>query len=183
MGAGIAQVAATAGEEVTVFDTNSASIDRASVSLNKIMDRLVEKERVSREEADEILGRITFVDSLHYLENSELVIEAIIENLEVKQTVFSQLEELVSESCIIASNTSSLSIASISSAVGGSISSSTSGGSYFQSERLFKALVGSSFLGAVASSTKGKSHFFASLISCSLKLLLPVIYLPRLYWS
>ncbi len=116
MGSGIAQVAATAGEEVMVFDTNAASLDKASASLAKIMNRLVEKERVSREEADEILGRITFVDSLDYLENSELVIEAIIENLGIKQSVFSQLEELVSEECIIASNTSSLSIASISSA-------------------------------------------------------------------
>ncbi|MGB1040447.1 MAG: 3-hydroxyacyl-CoA dehydrogenase NAD-binding domain-containing protein, partial [Flavobacteriales bacterium] len=116
MGSGIAQVAATAGEEVTVFDTNSASLDKASASLTKIMTRLVEKERVTREEADGILGRITFVDSLNYLENSELVIEAIVENLEIKQSVFAQLEELVSEDCIIASNTSSLSIASISSA-------------------------------------------------------------------
>jgi len=116
MGSGIAQVAATAGEEVMVFDTNAASLDKASASLTKIMNRLVEKERVTRKEADDILGRITFVDSLDYLENSELVIEAIIENLEVKQSVFSQLEELVSDICIIASNTSSLSIASISSA-------------------------------------------------------------------
>ena len=116
MGSGIAQVAATAGEEVMVFDTNAASLDKASASLTKIMNRLVEKERVTRKEADDILGRITFVDSLDYLENSELVIEAIIENLEVKQSVFSQLEELVSDICIIASNTSSLSIDSISSA-------------------------------------------------------------------
>ena len=116
MGSGIAQVAATAGEEVMVFDTNAASLDKASASLTKIMNRLVEKERVTKDEADEILGRITFVDSLDYLENSELVIEAIIENLEIKQSVFSQLEELVSEDCILASNTSSLSIASISSA-------------------------------------------------------------------
>jgi len=84
MGSGIAQVAATAGEEVMVFDTNAASLDKASASLTKIMNRLVEKERVTRKEADDILGRITFVDSLDYLENSELVIEAIIENLEVK---------------------------------------------------------------------------------------------------
>ena len=116
MGSGIAQVAAAAGEEVMVFDTNSAAIDKASASLNKIMNRLVEKERLTRENADDILSRISFVDSLETLENSDLIIEAIIESLEIKQSVFSNLEEIVSADCIIASNTSSLSIASISSA-------------------------------------------------------------------
>ena len=116
MGAGIAQVAATAGEEVMVFDTNSASLDKAGAKLNKLFDRLVEKEKYTREDADAILGRITFIESMDYFENSELIIEAIIENLEVKQSVFSKLEEIVSEDCILASNTSSLSIASISSA-------------------------------------------------------------------
>lgn len=116
MGSGIAQVAATAGEEVIVFDTNSAAIDKAGSALTKVMNRLVEKEKVSREEADDILGRITFVDSLEILESSDLVIEAIIENLEIKQSVFSKLENIVSAECILASNTSSLSIASISSA-------------------------------------------------------------------
>lgn len=116
MGSGIAQVAATAGEEVVVFDTNSAAIDKAGASLNKVFARLIEKNKYTQEEADDILGRITFVDSLELLENSDLIIEAIIENLEVKQSVFTQLEEIVSEECILASNTSSLSIASISSA-------------------------------------------------------------------
>lgn len=116
MGSGIAQVAATAGEEVVVFDTNSAAIDKAGASLNKVFARLIEKNKYTQEEADDILGRITFVDSLELLENSDLIIEAIIENLEVKQSVFAQLEEIVSEECILASNTSSLSIASISSA-------------------------------------------------------------------
>lgn len=116
MGAGIAQVAATAGEEVMVFDTNSASLDKASERLTKIFNRLVEKEKVTRQEADDILGRITFIDDMSYLESSELIIEAIIENLEIKQSVFSKLESIVSDDCILASNTSSLSIASISSA-------------------------------------------------------------------
>ena len=116
MGSGIAQVAATAGEEVMVFDTNAASLDKASAKLNKLFDRLVEKEKYTRDDADAILGRITFIDSMDYLENSDLIIEAIIENLEVKQSVFSKLEEIVPHACILASNTSSLSIASISSA-------------------------------------------------------------------
>ncbi len=116
MGSGIAQVAATAGEEVMVFDTNATAIEKAGTGLTKIFARLVEKEKFTQNEADDILGRITFVDSLELLENSDLIIEAIIENLEIKQSVFSQLEKIVSEECILASNTSSLSIASISSA-------------------------------------------------------------------
>ncbi len=116
MGSGIAQVAATAGEEVMVFDTNETAIEKAGTSLTKIFARLVEKEKFTQNEADDILGRITFIDSLELLENSDLIIEAIIENLEIKQSVFSQLEKIVSDECILASNTSSLSIASISSA-------------------------------------------------------------------
>jgi len=116
MGSGIAQVAATAGEEVMVYDTNETAIEKAGTSLTKIFARLVEKEKFTQNEADDILGRITFVDSLELLENSDLIIEAIIENLEIKQSVFSQLEKIVSDECILASNTSSLSIASISSA-------------------------------------------------------------------
>lgn len=116
MGSGIAQVAATAGEEVMVFDTNSDSLERAGAKLAKIFNRLVEKEKFTREKADEILGRISFIENMNYFENSDLIIEAIIENLEIKQSVFKQLESIVSEDCILASNTSSLSIASISSA-------------------------------------------------------------------
>lgn len=116
MGSGIAQVAATAGEEVMVYDTNETAIEKAGTSLTKIFARLVEKEKFTQNEADDILGRITFIDSLELLENSDLIIEAIIENLEIKQSVFSQLEKIVSDECILASNTSSLSIASISSA-------------------------------------------------------------------
>lgn len=116
MGSGIAQVAATAGEEVMVYDTNETAIEKAGTSLTKIFARLVEKEKFTQNEADDILGRITFVDSLELLENSDLIIEAIIENLEIKQSVFSQLEKIVSDECILASNTSSLSIASICSA-------------------------------------------------------------------
>ena len=116
MGSGIAQVAATAGEEVMIFDTNQKSIDKSSASLSKIFNRLVEKEKYTRDQADDILGRISYINSMELFENCDLIIEAIIENLEIKQSVFNQLESIVSQDCILASNTSSLSIASISSA-------------------------------------------------------------------
>ncbi|WP_420316498.1 3-hydroxyacyl-CoA dehydrogenase NAD-binding domain-containing protein [Ekhidna sp.] len=113
MGTGIAQVAATAGWDVVINDTNSDILAKSSASLVKVMNRLVEKEKIDQETADKILGRIDFTEDQQYFENSDLVIEAIIENLEIKQKVFKTVEEIVREDTIIASNTSSLSLASI----------------------------------------------------------------------
>ncbi|NRD19415.1 3-hydroxybutyryl-CoA dehydrogenase [Winogradskyella eckloniae] len=113
MGSGIAQVAATAGCTVKLYDTNQAALDKAKASLEKILNRLIEKGRIDTEEKNRIQGNIQYIDSLKDLGDSNLTIEAIIENLEIKQKVFSELETYVSENCIIASNTSSLSIASI----------------------------------------------------------------------
>jgi 3-hydroxybutyryl-CoA dehydrogenase len=113
MGSGIAQVAAQSGHKVWLFDTNQAALDKASASLNKIMSRLVEKGKKSRDEADEIIARINHCTDYKSFAKCSLVIEAIIENLDVKKKVFSALENEVSEGCLLASNTSSLSIASI----------------------------------------------------------------------
>ncbi len=113
MGVGIAQIAATNNHEVCLFDSFDGAIENAESKLNKILNRLIEKERISSEEKDNILGRINFSKNLNDIEGSALVIEAIIENLEVKQKVFADIESLVNDDCIIASNTSSLSIASI----------------------------------------------------------------------
>ncbi|MCO6479552.1 MAG: NAD(P)-binding domain-containing protein [Phaeodactylibacter sp.] len=116
MGSGIAQVAATAGHEVLLYDNNPDALRRAKANLEKIMARLVEKGRLEQEEAEAILSRIRFVNSLTDYKDAGLVIEAIVENLDIKKTVFQHVEEIVSEDCIIATNTSSLSIASIASA-------------------------------------------------------------------
>ncbi len=116
MGTGIAQVAATAGHEVFLYDNNSAALERAGSSLRKTLARLMEKGKISREEAGGILGRISFVDSIYAYKDAGLVIEAIIEDLDVKKAVFEQVEDIVPDDCILASNTSSLSIASIASA-------------------------------------------------------------------
>ena len=80
------------------------------------MDRLVEKGRLTSEEAQEIQKRISYADHMEALSESGIIIEAIIENMDVKKGVFSSIESLVSKDCIIASNTSSLSITSIASA-------------------------------------------------------------------
>ena len=115
MGVGIAQIAATKGHEVCLYDSFDGAIETAENKLKKILERLVEKERISKQENEEILNRINFSNSLENIKGSELVIEAIIENLDIKQKVFSEIESLVDNNCIIASNTSSLSIASIAS--------------------------------------------------------------------
>lgn len=113
MGSGIAQVAATSGCNVKLYDTNTAALDKAKAALEKILNRLIEKGRIDATEKDRIQGNIQYVNNLKDLGDSNLTIEAIIENLEIKQKVFSELETYVSDDCIIASNTSSLSIASI----------------------------------------------------------------------
>ncbi|MFT5601250.1 MAG: 3-hydroxybutyryl-CoA dehydrogenase [Flavobacteriales bacterium] len=113
MGSGIAQVTATAGCKVKLYDTNQAALDKAKAALEKILVRLIEKGRINSEEKIRIQSNISYVDSLKDLGDSHLTIEAIIENLDIKQKVFSELESYVADDCIIASNTSSLSIASI----------------------------------------------------------------------
>ena len=117
MGAGIAQIAATNGHEVCLYDSFDGAMENAEIKLKKILNRLVEKERISQEENEAILGRINFTKNIKEVAESGLVIEAIIENLAIKQKVFTEIESLVDADCIIASNTSSLSIASIASAL------------------------------------------------------------------
>ena len=116
MGSGIAQVAASAGHLVVLFDTNADALSLSKSKLANVMDRLVEKGRLTSEEAHEIQNRISYADHMEALSESGIIIEAIIENLDVKKGVFSSIESLVSKDCILASNTSSLSIASIASA-------------------------------------------------------------------
>lgn len=117
MGSGIAQVAATAGCKVKLFDTKVEALEKAKAALEKILNRLIEKGRIDALEKSRIQGNIKYVSTLKDLGDSDLTIEAIIENLDIKQAVFSELESYVSEDCIIASNTSSLSIASIASSL------------------------------------------------------------------
>ena len=117
MGSGIAQVAATAGCSVKLYDTNQEALDKAKASLEKILNRLIEKGRIDAEEKNRIQSNIRYVDSLKALADSNLTIEAIVENIDIKKKVFSELESYVADDCIIASNTSSLSIASIASSL------------------------------------------------------------------
>ncbi len=116
MGAGIAQVAATAGHKVIVYDNSQTALDKAKTNLETTLKKLVEKQKLTEQSATEITSRTVYANDLNQFKDCGLVIEAIVEILEVKQKVFSELETIVSENCILASNTSSLSIASIASA-------------------------------------------------------------------
>lgn len=113
MGSGIAQVAATAGCLVKLYDANQDALEKAKVALDKILLRLVEKERIDLIEKSRIQNNISYVNDLKDLSDSDVIIEAVVENLDIKKKVFSELETYVSDDCIMASNTSSLSIASI----------------------------------------------------------------------
>jgi len=113
MGSGIAQVAATAGHEVLLYDNNPAALNRAQEKLLKILNRLVEKGRLDDRTAKAIFGRVYYVEEMSAFAEAGLVIEAIVEDLAIKKSVFAKLEEITSKDCILATNTSSLSVAAI----------------------------------------------------------------------
>lgn len=115
MGIGIAQVAAQNWNQVILIDTNQEVLNKAKAQLEKTLFKLVEKQKLTEADSFKIISLIEFTTNYDALKNTDLVIEAIVENLTVKHSVFSQIESIVSASCILASNTSSLSIASISS--------------------------------------------------------------------
>lgn len=116
MGSGIAQVAATAGHPTIVYDTNAAALEKAKTSLSNSLKKLVEKEKISSDKAQSILELTSYSSSIQDFKSCDLIIEAIVENIDVKQSVFKELESITSETCVLASNTSSLSITSIASA-------------------------------------------------------------------
>jgi 3-hydroxybutyryl-CoA dehydrogenase len=113
MGAGIAQVAAQNGHQVIITDSSISTLEKAKSQHEKQVNRLVEKGVIEQDMRDQILGSISYTESIADMRSCELVIEAIIEKLDIKHEVFRKLEEVVSQACILASNTSSLSIASI----------------------------------------------------------------------
>lgn len=115
MGQGIAQIAILAGLEVKLYDQRYETAQAAVHALQKIMTRLCEKGKLTSEEAQAALERLSIITSLSELADSELIIEAIIENLDIKQQLLRDLEVIVSKHCILASNTSSLSITAIAS--------------------------------------------------------------------
>jgi 3-hydroxybutyryl-CoA dehydrogenase len=117
MGSGIAQVAAVAGHRVKIFDTQTGAMARAIESIKAALRRGVARGTVSELEALAAVNRVVPVRGLEELADSGLVIEAIAENLELKQDVFQDVEKIVAPDCILATNTSSLSITELATAL------------------------------------------------------------------
>ncbi len=113
MGAGIAQVAAKAGHPVLLFDAMKGAAQSGKDKTAKGLSRLVDKGKMSQGDVDALLGRIQVVENLNDLAPAKLVVEAIVENIDIKQDVFGQLEDICSEDTIMASNTSSISLTAI----------------------------------------------------------------------
>ncbi|PLP95994.1 3-hydroxybutyryl-CoA dehydrogenase [Pseudomonas sp. FFUP_PS_473] len=110
MGNGIAQVCAVAGFQVTLIDISDAALERGVATLRKNLERQVNKQTLDAAQAEAALQRISTSTDYAQLKNAQLVIEAATENLELKQRILGQVAASVSDTCIIATNTSSLSI-------------------------------------------------------------------------
>jgi len=115
MGSGIAQVAASNGCQVTIVDSSQPALEKSKSKLKSILNRLVEKGKINEEQSKSILACIHWTTNMDEISNSNMIIEAIVENLEIKQKLFSEMESLVSDICILATNTSSLSVSKIAS--------------------------------------------------------------------
>ncbi|MBP6511165.1 MAG: 3-hydroxybutyryl-CoA dehydrogenase [Bacteroidia bacterium] len=116
MGTGIAQVAAIAGCEVFLFDTNKEAIDKSIKGINDLCEKLFAKGKLSREQVEDIKSRVNPAYEVETLKGCDLFIEAIIENLEIKSSLLKNVEPFLADDAIIATNTSSLSVTAIAAA-------------------------------------------------------------------
>ena len=115
MGSGIAQVMAAAGHDTLLFDADPRMVSKAKQGHIDTMGKLVEKSKYTREKADTVLSAIKYATHPNEFSDCDFVIEAIVENLDFKQKLFNDIEKIVREDCILATNTSSLSVTSIAS--------------------------------------------------------------------
>jgi 3-hydroxybutyryl-CoA dehydrogenase len=116
MGAGIAQVFAQKGHDVILRDIKEEFVDKGVAFIDKGLARLVKKEKMTAEDKDAIMGRITGTVDLKLAADCDIVIEAAVERMDIKKSIFAELDTICDEKTILASNTSSLSITEISSA-------------------------------------------------------------------
>lgn len=114
MGTGIGQIAAQNGHEVGYYDSFPGAVDRSKASIEKIFARGVEKGRMTEAQREETLARMHWSDDLSIVKGAHLVVEAVIEDLEVKKSLFAQVEPLIPADTWLCTNTSSLSIAALS---------------------------------------------------------------------
>lgn len=117
MGGGIAQVAAVAGFETTVFDAYPGAIEKCKALHDKLLARAVDKGRMTKDEVDSATGRLTYSESLDALKGADIIIEAIVEDTAAKKEVFGKAKGLLNDGGLLASNTSSISITDLATAV------------------------------------------------------------------
>ncbi len=118
MGSGIAQVAAQAGYRTTVREVSDALNEKGKAGITKSLDKFVEKGKLSKEDRDATLGRLTFTTKVADLAKGDIVIEAVTEDLAIKNALWKELDGLCGKETIFASNTSSLTIAAMAAATG-----------------------------------------------------------------
>ncbi len=118
MGAGIAQAAAAAGVSVALIKATPGPSDAARAGIVKGLGKLVERGKMEQADADAIVGRIEFTDQISAAADADLILESIVENIEIKRAKFAELDGIAKEGCILASNTSTLSITAMQSATG-----------------------------------------------------------------
>ena len=118
MGAGIIQVLAQNGYEVVLRARRQTSVDGGIAKVTKNLEKMVAKEKMTAEQKDEIMSRITGSTDISIVKDADLIIEAATEDMEAKKALFAELNELVGPDCILATNTSSLSITEIAAASG-----------------------------------------------------------------
>ncbi|WP_055071589.1 3-hydroxybutyryl-CoA dehydrogenase [Clostridium massiliamazoniense] len=116
MGAGIVQAFAQKGYEVIVRDIKQEFVDRGLAGINKNLSKLVAKEKITEEVKEEVLSRITGTTDMNLAADCDLVVEAAVENMEIKKQIFAELDGICKEDTILASNTSSLSITEVAAA-------------------------------------------------------------------
>ncbi|HVT76839.1 MAG TPA: 3-hydroxybutyryl-CoA dehydrogenase [Acidimicrobiales bacterium] len=110
MGSGVAEVAAKAGHEVILRSRRQETADAMVASLEKSLAKQVDREKITAEDRDATLARVTATSDLHALKDCDLVIESVVEDLAVKKELFNELDRLVQDSAILATNTSTLSV-------------------------------------------------------------------------
>ena len=118
MGAGIAQICAAIGKNVVLCDIKQEFLDNGIETITKNLTRSVSKERISQKDMDNTLGNVSTTLELHELHDRDIIIEAIVENIEIKKKLFSDLGNICAENTILASNTSSIPIGILAEASG-----------------------------------------------------------------
>lgn len=116
MGSGIAQVSAAAGYDVVMFDVSASSLDKGLGAISGSCDRMIKKASMSEDQKKNLLAKIKVTSQIKDLSDCDFVVEAATENIELKLSIFKQLDEIVKKTSILASNTSSISITKIAAA-------------------------------------------------------------------